>query len=169
MENILLVIQVVTAAALIGMVLIQRSDTDGFGLGSGGGGANLLSGRAKANLLTRTTGILAAIFIINSLILSVIAVHAHRSNVLEMLDKEKTTTTAPAPAAPESAPLVPTPGAEKAKAAAEVTAPGTVPAPAAAPVIKHPRKHVAPAVPAEALPKAPAASDAGSNDDAKTE
>ncbi len=81
MEQVLLVVHVIIAAALIGMVLLQRSETDGFGLG-GGGGSNLLSGRSTANLLTRTTAILAALFIINSLVLSILASrHGHDSLV----------------------------------------------------------------------------------------
>lgn len=85
MENILLVVQVITAIGLIGMVLIQRSETDGFGLGSGGG-SNLLSGRAKANLMTRTTAILATIFIVNSLILSIIASSQHTTSIVDQIE-----------------------------------------------------------------------------------
>lgn len=85
MEQILLVVQVIIAAALIGMVLIQRSDTDGFGLGSGGG-SGLMSGRAKASLLTRTTAILAALFIMNSLALSVIAAHKHAPSIIDEIE-----------------------------------------------------------------------------------
>ena len=89
MEQILLVFQVIIAAALIGMVLIQRSETDGFGLGSGGG-SGLMSGRAKASLLTRTTAILAALFIINSLGLSVIAAHKHAPSIVEEIERSET-------------------------------------------------------------------------------
>lgn len=72
MEQVLLVVQVLIAIGLIGMVLLQRSDSDGLGL-SGGSGTNFLSGRGTANLLTRTTAVLAALFIANSLALSVLA------------------------------------------------------------------------------------------------
>lgn len=95
MEHILLVVQVIIAAALIGMVLLQRSDTDGFGLGSGG--SNLMSGRAKANLMTRTTAILAALFIINSLALSIMAAHHSPSSILETIDAQQATTDEAAP------------------------------------------------------------------------
>jgi preprotein translocase subunit SecG len=95
MEQILLVIHVIIAAALIGMVLIQRSDSDGFGLGSGSG-SNLLSGRSAANLMTRTTAILAALFIANSLILSILASQHHNSSLIDTLEKEQATTEAPA-------------------------------------------------------------------------
>ena len=98
MEQVLLVIQVIIAIALVGMVLIQRSDTDGFGLGSGGGG-NLLSGRQTANLMTRTTAILAALFIINSLLLSILASNRTSSSIIDSIDGD-------APQAVEQ-PLVP--------------------------------------------------------------
>lgn len=78
MEQILLVVHVFIAVALIGVVLIQRSESDGFGLGSGSG-ANFLSGRQAASLITRTTAILATLFILNSLVLSIMA--ANRANV----------------------------------------------------------------------------------------
>ncbi|MDX2094600.1 MAG: preprotein translocase subunit SecG [Alphaproteobacteria bacterium] len=89
MEQVLLVVQVLLAVVLIGMVLIQRSDADGFGLGGGGSGGNLLSGRAKANLMTRTTAILAGLFIINSLALSVIAARGHTPSIVEEITRQQ--------------------------------------------------------------------------------
>jgi preprotein translocase subunit SecG len=89
------VVQVIIAVALIGMVLIQRSDSDGFGLG-GGSGNNLLSGRSTANLMTRTTAILATLFIVNSLALSVIAARGHAPSLVEAVEKQQ----AAEPAAP---------------------------------------------------------------------
>ena len=89
MEQVLLVIHVIIAAALIGMVLLQRSDTDGFGLGSGSN-SNLLSGRAAANLMTRTTAILAALFIANSLLLSVLAAHHGRGSIVDTIEQTQT-------------------------------------------------------------------------------
>ena len=102
MEQILVVIHVFIAAALIGMVLLQRSDTDGFGLGSGGG-SGLLSGRAQANLLMRTTGILAALFIANSLLLSALAAHNRAPSIVDTIEQEQT----------QSAPAVPANDSEK--------------------------------------------------------
>ena len=87
MEHILLIIHVIIAAALIGVVLIQRSDTDGFGLGSGSG-SNFMTGRATANLLTRTTAILAALFIANSLLLSVLAAHGGKGSIVDTITAE---------------------------------------------------------------------------------
>ena len=99
MEQILLVVQVIIAAALIAMVLLQRSDTDGFGMGSGGGG-NLLSGRAKANLMTRTTAILATLFILNSLALSIMASRHTPDSIIDTIEAEEA----------KSAPAVPVDG-----------------------------------------------------------
>lgn len=101
METILLVVQLIIALALIGAVLIQRSDSDGFGLGSGSG-SNFMTGRAAASLLTRATAVLATLFILNSLALGIIAHNRSSSSVaeaIEALEKE-------APAEPE----VPVPG-----------------------------------------------------------
>lgn len=108
MEAILLVIHVIIAMALIGIVLIQRSDQDGFGLGSGSG-SNFMTGRQSANLLTRSTSILAALFMVNSLALTIMA--ANRSDV-SIVDRIE--------AAQESKPVAPT--AQELDSAAETDA-----------------------------------------------
>ncbi len=69
MEHILLVIHILLCIGIVFMVLIQRSDADGMG-GLSGGSTNMssfLTGRAAANLLTKTTALLAAGFFITSL------------------------------------------------------------------------------------------------------
>ena len=104
MEQVLLVVQVLLAVALIIMVLLQRSDSDGFGLGGGGG--NFISGRTAANLMTRTTAIIAALFIINSLALSVLAARGHKSSIVDTITEQQ--------GAEPSVPAVPLPGADKA-------------------------------------------------------
>jgi preprotein translocase subunit SecG len=60
MIKVLLVLHVFVTIALIGVVLIQRSEGGGLGLGGGQGMGNFMSGRGTANLLTRTTAILGA-------------------------------------------------------------------------------------------------------------
>jgi protein translocase SecG subunit len=61
MATVVLVIHLMLAAALIGVVLLQRSEGGALGIGGGGGGGGgFLTGRGTANLLTRTTAILAA-------------------------------------------------------------------------------------------------------------
>jgi preprotein translocase subunit SecG len=56
---------------MIGLVLLQKSE--GGGLGMGGGGGGFLTSRGTSNVLTRTTAILAAAFFVTSLILSILA------------------------------------------------------------------------------------------------
>ncbi len=62
MNNVLLVIHLLVALAMIGAVLLQRSEGGGLGMGGGGGGGGMggfLTGRGTANLLTRATAVLA--------------------------------------------------------------------------------------------------------------
>ena len=77
MTQVLLVIHLLIAIALIGVVLLQRSEGGGLGIGGGGGGAGgmggFLTGRGTANLLTRTTAILATCFMISSMLLTILA------------------------------------------------------------------------------------------------
>jgi preprotein translocase subunit SecG len=98
METILLVVQLVIALLLIGAVLIQRSDSDGFGMGSGSG-SNFMTGRAAASLLTRTTAILATLFILNSLALGIIAHNRSSDSIVGTIE-----------AVQEETPVVPVPG-----------------------------------------------------------
>ena len=76
MIDIVLIIHVLIAIALIGVVLLQRSEGGGLGIGgSGGGGGGMsgfLTGRGTANLLTRTTAALAACFMATSILLSIL-------------------------------------------------------------------------------------------------
>ena len=68
---IILVIHLLVAMALVGVILLQRSEGGALGIGGGGGG--LMSGRQAGNLLTRTTAILATSFFVTSLALAIIA------------------------------------------------------------------------------------------------
>ncbi len=88
MQTVLLVVHVLICVALIGVVLIQRSDSDGFGLGSGSG-ANFMTGRAAANLLTRATAILATLFIVNSLILSILVTRTSDNSLLDAISQQE--------------------------------------------------------------------------------
>lgn len=74
MDTILLVIHIMLTLALVVIILVQHTSTDGLGgIGGGSSNANLLSGRASANLMTRTTAVLAGLFLLNSLILATFA------------------------------------------------------------------------------------------------
>ncbi len=67
MITVLLIVHLFVTLALIGVVLIQRSEGGGLGIGSSQGMGSFMSGRGTANLLTRTTSILATIFLLLSL------------------------------------------------------------------------------------------------------
>jgi preprotein translocase subunit SecG len=71
MLTVVIVIHLMIVAAMIGLVLLQKSE--GGGLGMGGGGGGFLTSRGTSNVLTRTTAILAAGFFVTSLVLSIIA------------------------------------------------------------------------------------------------
>jgi len=74
MITVILVIHLLVAIALVGTVLLQRSEGGGLGMGGGSGaGGGFMSGRETANLLTRATGILAAVFMSTSLLLGILA------------------------------------------------------------------------------------------------
>lgn len=71
MTTVLLIIQLLVAAGLVGVILMQRSEGGALGIGGGGGG--MMSSRGAANVLTRTTMLLGAVFIGNSILLAVVA------------------------------------------------------------------------------------------------
>ena len=73
METVLRVFQVFLALGLIGVVLLQRSEGGGLGIGSSGGMGSFMSVRGTANLLTRVTAILAGLFMVTCLALVLIA------------------------------------------------------------------------------------------------
>ena len=75
MFSIILVIFLLVTLAMIGVVLMQRSEGGALGIGGGGGGGGggFLSGRGTANLLTRTTAILAACFMGLSVALTILS------------------------------------------------------------------------------------------------
>jgi preprotein translocase subunit SecG len=72
MTAVLLVVHLFVTLALIGVVLIQRSEGGGLGIGSSQGMGAFMSGRGTANLLTRTTAVLAAAFFGLSLALAML-------------------------------------------------------------------------------------------------
>ncbi len=71
MTTILLVIHLLLAISLVAVILMQRSE--GGALGIGGGASGMMGGRGKSNLLTRTTAVLATLFICTSLTLAILA------------------------------------------------------------------------------------------------
>src|SRR6201996_5737697 len=70
MQTVVIVVHLMIVVVLIGAVLLQKSEGGGLGMG---GGAGFMSSRGTANLLTRTTAILAVCFFVTSLLLSWLA------------------------------------------------------------------------------------------------
>ncbi len=84
MITVLLVIHLLIATAMVGVILIQRSEGGALGGLGGGTMGGMMSARGTANLLTRTTAILAACFIATSMVLAILAGHANRgSSILD--------------------------------------------------------------------------------------
>lgn len=73
MFTFLTVVQALVAALLVGVILVQKSE--GGGLGVGGSPSGLMSARGAANFLTRATAILATVFVVLSIILAALAVN----------------------------------------------------------------------------------------------
>ena len=114
MQNVILAIHLILALLLIGVVLLQRSE--GGGLGMGGSPSGLMSARGAADFLTRTTTILATAFIILSISLAFVA--AKKGGSAEIDNSLQRTEVPAAPTAPvtnapaTATPTVPVPATE---------------------------------------------------------
>lgn len=82
MYTFLLVVQALVAAALIGVILMQKSE--GGGLGVGGSPAGFLSARGAADFLTRATAVLATAFVLLSVTLAVLASVSHGASQIDV-------------------------------------------------------------------------------------
>jgi len=145
MQNVLIVIHLMIVLALVGVVLIQRSEGGGLGIG---GGSGFMSARGTANALTRTTAILAALFFATSLGLGLLTRYEARpTDILDripatqgqgngILDTLGPSSGAPATQAPAEG------GVPSSSNGAAAPATGTAPAPAT----------TTPATPAPATP-----------------
>lgn len=124
---VLFIIHVFIAIALIGVVLLQKSEGGALGMG-GGGMSGFMTGRSTANLLTRTTAILAAAFMVTSIALVVLSrvSEAPRSIVDQPVSGPA------APLAP-AAPTLPPGSAPSGSAPPATPSAPTAPAPPAAP------------------------------------
>jgi preprotein translocase subunit SecG len=152
METVLIVIHLMVVLALVGVVLLQRSEGGGLGIG---GGSGFMTARGAANALTRATAILAAAFFATSLTLSIVARYGEKP--IDILDRVPATsdgaagkgvlnqlpgTTTPAPAGNAT----PTPPSGN-DAAAPATAPATAPAAGSTPPATNGAAPAAPAAP----------------------
>ncbi|WP_413709518.1 preprotein translocase subunit SecG [Rhizobium sp. Rhizsp82] len=157
MQTVLIVIHLMIVLALVGVVLIQRSEGGGLGIG---GGSGFMSARGTANALTRTTAILATLFFLTSLGLGILT--RYQGNPTDILNRIPATSgqgngildslgggakppanqpanngvpnsgaAAPAPAAPAPAAQAPAASAPAADAPAATPAPATPATPAA--------------------------------------
>jgi len=112
----LTVVQALVAALLVGVILVQKSE--GGGLGVGGSPSGLMSARGAANFLTRATAVLATLFVVLSIILAAMAVNETTGRDIDTSLQRSTAPAAPAqpadplgasanpgtaPAAPQSA------------------------------------------------------------------
>ena len=97
MTTVLLIIHLFVTLALIGVVLIQRSEGGGLGIGSSQGMGSFMSGRGTANLLTRTTAILATMFMALSLALALMNRGTMGAGGRSILDIGTPPASAPAP------------------------------------------------------------------------
>jgi preprotein translocase subunit SecG len=117
MQHVVIVIHLMLVLALIGVVLLQKSEGGGLGIGSTGG---FMTSRGTANVLTRATAILAGLFFATSLILSILAgMNRKPSSILQGSQCAPTAPGAPidacgilkqlqgAPATPPAAPAAP--------------------------------------------------------------
>jgi preprotein translocase subunit SecG len=102
MITVILVIHLMLAASLTGVILVQKSEGGALGMGGGGMGG-FMSGRSAANLLTRTTAIIAAGFFATSIALALIS--THQRAVHSIVD------TPPASSAPAAPSQLPAPAA----------------------------------------------------------
>ncbi|MCX7304321.1 MAG: preprotein translocase subunit SecG [Hyphomicrobiales bacterium] len=144
MQTVIIVIHLMVVLALVGVVLLQRSEGGGLGIG---GGSGFMTARGAANALTRATAILAAAFFATSLGLSLIA--RYGAHPLDILDRQPAVqesgqggvldklggTPAPATPADASAPAAPAGDAAPAAPAAGAATPADAPAAPAQPAV----------------------------------
>lgn len=107
MENIVLTVHLILALLLVGVVLLQRSEGGGLGMGGGNAGG-AMSGRAAATLLTKLTWIFAILFICTSIALTVVAARdAGSSSVIDRIGGGASSSTDTGEAKPEGSELLP--------------------------------------------------------------
>ena len=149
----LYVVEVLVCILLAMVVMLQKPKEGGRGGAFGGGMLEASLGADAGNVLIRTTAILGAIFLLNTLVLARLTSTVH-SRSLMAREAEPAAETAPAlPAAPEL-PAVPDVPAAPEAPAAPAAAPAAPAAPAAAPATPAAPAPAAPAAPAPAAPEA---------------
>ncbi len=143
MQTVIIVIHLMVVVALVAVVLLQRSEGGALGIGGGGG---FMSARGSANVLTRTTAILAGVFFLTSIALTLLTRYGDRpASILDRIQSQSQPAATPAAGkggildqlpAPKAGTAAPADGAAAPASggAAPTTAPATsAPAPAPAP------------------------------------
>jgi len=106
MENVILIVHLLLALAMIAVVLLQRSE--GGGLGMGGGGGGVMSGRPPGTPLGKVTWALAIAFIATSMTLTILAAAGGEGDsVVDRLQEAPQTDAEEAPAMPSGDELLP--------------------------------------------------------------
>lgn len=150
MQTVLIVIHLLIVLALVGVVLIQRSEGGGLGIG---GGSGFMTARGAANALTRTTAILAIGFFATSLILGIMARYGEKpTDILNRIPAATGSQTAPSGGTGGG--ILNQLGGESSRSDATQTAPA-VPAtgaPATQPDAAQPQAPAAPETPANPVP-----------------
>ena len=91
MENLILIINIILAILLVGVILLQRSE--GGALGLGASQDSFITSRSAGSFLTKVTAIIATLFIITSILLTIISKEEFSStSVLEKVEEEKDST-----------------------------------------------------------------------------
>jgi preprotein translocase subunit SecG len=128
MQTVLIVIHLMVVLALVGVVLLQRSEGGGLGIG---GGSGFMTARGAANALTRSTSILGAAFFATSLLLSILAAYGDKPT--DILDQVPTTQSGGEGGVLKQLPGkdIPAPAAETPVAPAAAAPAAEAPAPAA--------------------------------------
>ena len=91
MENLILILNIILAILLVGVILLQRSE--GGALGLGASQDSFITSRSAGSFLTKVTAIIASLFIINSISLTIISKEEFSStSVLEKVEEEKDST-----------------------------------------------------------------------------
>jgi len=156
LQAFLLIVLIFVCVALVGVILLQRSE--GGALGMGGGPSGFMSTRGVGDLLTRTTGVLAAAFFVLCLALTLIIGRAHRGDaVVDRLKIQGLDPAALAAQRPAAAPAstTPSPAINPAAPILEAPKPEVHTAPAAPPLLSAPPPVAKPA--ASGNPPAPTA------------
>ena len=138
----LVIVQIVSGLLLVGIILIQKSKDEGLGIAFGASMGEALFGSRAGNVLTRATIVLALVFLINSLLLGIVATRSRPSSLMDRLPDGVPANVAnpmTAPQASPSSPVQSAPAGQTPAPASGVQGPvESVPAPAASPAPETP-------------------------------